>query len=113
VHDEVLELLMDLEATPEQFNCPFLYTSSRLGTATLELDEPGTTLTPLFDTILGTIPPPKATEAGPFQMLISTLDYSSILGGSGSGASSGAGACRGYGRVTGHRRAGSCGRRRI
>src|SRR6266550_1982166 len=80
VHDEVLELLMDLEATPEQFNCPFLYTSSRLGTATLELDEPGTTLTPLFDTILGTIPPPKATEAGPFQMLISTLDYSSYLG---------------------------------
>jgi len=63
VHDEVLELLMDLEAAPEQFNCPFLYTSSRLGTATLELDEPGTTLTPLFDTILGTIPPPKATEA--------------------------------------------------
>src|SRR2546422_11582816 len=80
VHDEVLELLMDLEATPEQFNCPFLYTSSRFGTATLELDEPGTTLTPLFDTILGTIPPPKATETGPFQMLISTLDYSSYLG---------------------------------
>src|SRR5437773_1564944 len=80
VHDEVLELLMDLEATPEQFNCPFLYTSSRLGTATLELDEPGTTLTPLFDTILGTIPPPKATEAGPVQRLISRLDYSSYLG---------------------------------
>src|SRR5436309_216970 len=58
VHDEVLELLMDLEATPEQFNCPFLYTSSRLGTATLEFDEPGTTLTPLFHTILGTIPEP-------------------------------------------------------
>src|SRR5213594_3010481 len=80
VHDEVLELLMDLEATPEQFNCPFLYTSSRLGTATLELDEPGTDLKALFETILGTIPPPQATQTGPFQMLISTLDYSSYLG---------------------------------
>src|SRR5213083_92952 len=60
VHDEVLELLLDLEASPEQFNCPFLYTSSRAGTATLELGKPGTDLTPPFDTILGTIPPPKA-----------------------------------------------------
>jgi GTP-binding protein len=80
VHDEVLELLMDLEATPEQFNCPFLYTSSRAGTATLELKEAGKDLKPLFETILGTIPPPQANGAGPFQMLISTLDYSSYLG---------------------------------
>jgi GTP-binding protein len=79
VHDEVLELLMDLEATPEQFNCPFLYTSSRAGTATLDLAKPGATLRPLFETILGTIPPPAA-GAGPFQMLVSTLDYSSYLG---------------------------------
>ena len=80
VHDEVLELLMDLDASHEQFNCPFLYTSSRAGTATLELDQPGTDLKPLFDTILETIPPPKANAKGPFQMLISTLDYSSYLG---------------------------------
>jgi GTP-binding protein len=80
VHDEVLELLMDLEATPEQFNCPFLYTSSRAGTATLDLAQPGSDLKPLFDTILGTIPPPAAELNGPFQMLISTLDYSSYLG---------------------------------
>jgi GTP-binding protein len=80
VHDEVLELLMDLEATPEQFNCPFLYTSSRAGTATTDLARPGTTLKPLFDTILETIPPPAAELNGPFQMLISTLDYSSYLG---------------------------------
>jgi len=80
VHDEVLELLMDLEATPEQFNCPFLYTSSRAGTATLDLRKPGTTLEPLFRTILDTIPAPKADPNGPFQMLISTLDYSSYLG---------------------------------
>jgi GTP-binding protein len=80
VHDEVLELLMDLEATPEQFNCPFLYTSSRAGTATTDLARPGTTLKPLFDTILETIPPPLTEVEGPFQMLISTLDYSSYLG---------------------------------
>jgi GTP-binding protein len=80
VHDEVLELLMDLEATPEQFNCPFLYTSSRAGTATSDLARPGTDLKALFETILETIPPPTADLAGPFQMLISTLDYSSYLG---------------------------------
>ncbi|PYO87474.1 MAG: translational GTPase TypA, partial [Gemmatimonadetes bacterium] len=80
VHDEVLELLMDLDASPEQFNCPFLYTSSRAGTATLDLAKEGKDLNPLFETILGTIPPPKANPAGPFQMLISTLDYSSYLG---------------------------------
>src|SRR5256714_2295328 len=77
VHDEVLELLMDLDASHEQFSCPFLYTSSRAGTATLELDKPGTTLNPLFETILDTIPPPQADAAGPVQMLISTLDHSS------------------------------------
>src|SRR5258708_23819337 len=73
VHDEVLELLMDLEATPEQFNCPFLYTSSRAGTATVDLARPGTDLKPLFDTILETIPPPAAELNGPCQRLISTL----------------------------------------
>src|SRR5256714_1009588 len=77
VHDEVLELLMDLDASHEQFSCPFLYTSSRAGTATLELDQPRTDLKALFETILGTIPPPQANAQGPFQMLISTLDHSS------------------------------------
>src|SRR3989449_279842 len=80
VHDEVLELFLELEATPEQFSCPFLYTSSRFGTATRDLARPGTTLVPLFETILETIPAPRATQDGPFQMLISTLDYSSYLG---------------------------------
>jgi len=80
VHDEVLELLLDLEATPEQFSCPFLYASSRLGTSTPDLKVPGTDLRPLFDTILGTIPAPSGDPEGPFQMLISTLDYSSYLG---------------------------------
>jgi len=79
-HDEVLQLFMDLEASPEQFNCPFLYGSSRHGIATLDLAQPGTTLKPLFDTILSHIPPPTGDPEGPFQMLVSTLDHSSYLG---------------------------------
>ena len=80
VHDEVLQLFLDLEATPDQFNCPFLYTSSRAGTATFDLKTPGTDLKALFQTILDTIPAPTADPNGPLQMLVSTLDYSSYLG---------------------------------
>ncbi|HET7789561.1 MAG TPA: translational GTPase TypA [Gemmatimonadales bacterium] len=80
VHDEVLELLMDLDATPEQFGCPFLYASSRQGIATRDLAVPGTDLKPLFETILSEIPPPTGDPEGPFQMLISTLDHSNYLG---------------------------------
>ncbi|HUL02986.1 MAG TPA: translational GTPase TypA [Gemmatimonadales bacterium] len=80
VHDEVLQLLLDLEASPDQFNCPFLYASSRQGIATLDLAVPGTDLRPLFETILNTIPEPTGDPTGPFQMLVSTLDHSSYLG---------------------------------
>jgi len=80
VHDEVLELFLDLEATPEQFGCPFLYASSRHGIATPDLAVPGTDLVPLFETILEHIPAPTADPTGPFQMLVSTLDHSSYLG---------------------------------
>jgi len=80
VHDEVLELLLDLEASPEQFNCPFLYASSRQGIATRDLAIPGVDLRPLFETILETTPAPSGDPTGPLQMLISTLDYSSYLG---------------------------------
>ncbi|HMA43450.1 MAG TPA: translational GTPase TypA [Gemmatimonadales bacterium] len=80
VHDEVLQLFLDLEATPEQFNCPFLYASSRQGIATRDLGVPGTSLVPLFETILETVPAPSGDPDGPLQMLISTLDYSSYLG---------------------------------
>ena len=80
VHDEVLALFMDLDATEAQLDCPFLYTSSRAGTATHELDEPGTTLEPLFDTIVKTVPAPTGDPDKPFQMLVSTLDFSSFLG---------------------------------
>ena len=80
VHDEVLGLFIDLEATHEQLDAPFLYTSSRHGHATTELEKPGTTLTPLFDSIVANVPAPTGDPDGPFQMLISTLDHSSFLG---------------------------------
>ena len=80
VHDEVLGLFIDLEASPEQLDAPFLYTSSRAGTATPELEHPGTDLKPLFQSILDHVPPPSGDPDGPFQMLISTLDFSSFLG---------------------------------
>ena len=81
VHDEVLGLFIDLEATHEQLDAPFLYTSSRAGTATTELDQPGTDL----DAALRDDPRPRAgadraIPTGPFQMLISTLDFSTFLG---------------------------------
>ena len=80
VHDEVLGLFIDLDATHDQLDAPFLYTSSRAGTATRELDQPGGDLVPLFETILSYVPAPTGDPDGPFQMLVSTLDFSSFLG---------------------------------
>jgi GTP-binding protein len=80
VHDEVLEMFLDLEADETQFHCPFLFASSRQGIASRDLAVRGTDLVPLFQTILDTVPAPSGDVNGPFQMLISTLDYSSYLG---------------------------------
>ncbi|HEV8196945.1 MAG TPA: translational GTPase TypA [Gemmatimonadales bacterium] len=80
VHDEVLGLFIDLEASHDQLDAAFLYTSSRHGTATLELDQPGSDLKPLFQAILDRVPAPTGDPSGPFQMLISTLDHSPFLG---------------------------------
>ncbi len=80
VHDEVLGLFIDLDATHEQLDAPFLYTSSRAGTATHELDQPGPDLAPLFETILSYVPAPTGDPEAPFQMLVSTLDFSTFLG---------------------------------
>jgi GTP-binding protein len=80
VHDEVLGLFIDLEASHDQLDATFLYTSSRAGTATMELDQPGTDLKPLFEAILQHVPPPQGDSDGPFQMLISTLDFSTFVG---------------------------------
>jgi len=80
VHDEVLELFMDLEATERQLDSPFLYAVGRDGWAgdTPELSEGD--LRPLFDGILSHFPEPEVDPTGPFQMLVSTLDHSSYLG---------------------------------
>jgi GTP-binding protein len=80
VHDEVLGLFIDLEASHEQLEAPFLYTSSRAGTATKELDHPNGDLVPLFEAILSHVPAPTGAADGPLQMLISTLDFSTFLG---------------------------------
>ena len=80
VCDEVLELLMDLNATQEQFDSPTLFCSGRNGTASYSPDVPGTDLTPLFDTILDYIPAPEADTEAPFQMLVSSIDYNEFVG---------------------------------
>jgi GTP-binding protein len=80
VHDEVLELFMDLEANNAQLDAPFLYASGREGWASRDPDAHGGDLTPLFETILSRFPAPKVDPDGPFKMLISTLDYSSYVG---------------------------------
>ena len=80
VVDEVLELLMDLDATPEQLDSPMLFCSGRNGTASYSPDVPGTDLKPLFDTILSYIPAPEADLDQPFQMLVSAIDYNEFVG---------------------------------
>ena len=80
VVDEVLELLMDLDATDEQLDSPMLFCSGRQGTASYSPDQPGTDLQPLFDTILEYIPAPDEDESAPFQMLVSSIDYNEYVG---------------------------------
>ena len=80
VVDEVLELLMDLDATPEQLDSPMLFCSGRNGTASYSPDVVGEDLTPLFETILEYIPAPEADTDQPFQMLVSSIDYNEFVG---------------------------------
>ncbi len=80
VVDEVLELLMDLDATDEQLDSPMLFCSGRNGTASYSPDVAGTDLKPLFDTILEYIPAPEMDESAPFQMLVSSIDYNEYVG---------------------------------
>jgi len=80
VMDEVLELLLDLNATDEQFESPTLFCSGRQGTASYSPDAPGTDLKPLFDTIVDYIPAPEADPEAPFQMLVSAIDYNDFVG---------------------------------
>ena len=80
VHDQVLELLLDLHANEEQFNCPFVYASARDGFAVLDLKDERNGMRPLFETIVAHIPPPKASADTHFQMLVSNLDWSDYVG---------------------------------
>ena len=80
VMDEVLELLLDLDATDEQFNSPTVFCSGRHGTASYSPDEMGTNLEPLFETIIKYIEPPRGDETAPLQLLVSSIDYNEYVG---------------------------------
>ncbi len=80
VIDEVLELLLDLDATDEQLDSPMLFCSARQGICSYSPDDLGTDLQPLFKTILDYIPGPEADEESPFQMLVSSIDYNEFVG---------------------------------
>ena len=80
VMDEVLELLLDLNATDEQFNSPTIFCSGRQGTAAYGPDEVGTDLVPLFETIVNYIPAPQGDDAAPLQLLVSSIDYNEYVG---------------------------------
>jgi GTP-binding protein len=80
VHDEVLELFMDLEASDAQLDAPFLYAVGRDGWASPDPEARGGDLAPLFETIVSYFPPPDVDREGRFQMLVSTLDHSAYVG---------------------------------
>ena len=80
VIDEVLELLMDLDASDAQLDCPFVFASAKGGYATLDLNDQPKDMVPLFETILNYIPAPEGDETAGTQVLISTIDYNEYVG---------------------------------
>ena len=80
VIDEVLELFIDLDANEEQLDCPFIFASAKTGIASLDIDEKGKDMTPLFETILDYIPAPTGDPEAGTQVLISTIDYNDYVG---------------------------------
>ncbi len=80
VIDEILELFMDLDASDEQLECPFIFASARDGYAKKELDDENVDMTPLFETIINYIPAPEGDPEAPVQTLISTIDYNEYVG---------------------------------
>ena len=78
--DEVLELLIDLGASDEQLDCPFVYASAKNGVAALEISDEMKDMKPLFETILDYIPAPEGDPEAPTQVLISTIDYNEYVG---------------------------------
>ena len=80
MQDEILELLLELDASDDQLLSPVVWCSGRNGTATLDLNEEGKDLTPLFETILNHIQPMEVDEKGPAQLLVSSIDYNDYVG---------------------------------
>ncbi|MBO7710271.1 MAG: translational GTPase TypA [Lachnospiraceae bacterium] len=80
VTDEVLELLMDLDASDKQLDCPFVYASAKGGYAVRSLTDEPDSMEPLFETILESIPAPEGDPDEPLQILISTIDYNEYVG---------------------------------
>ena len=80
VVDEVLELLIDLDASEDQLDCPFVYASAKSGFAVTDLNDDPQNMYPLFETILSYIPAPEGDPEGPLQVLISTIDYNEYVG---------------------------------
>jgi len=80
VYDETIDLFIELGADDEQLEFPVIYASGKQGTSTLDLSKPGQDLTPLFDTIVNEIEPPKCELDGPMQMLVSNIDYDDYVG---------------------------------
>ncbi|HEY2038521.1 MAG TPA: GTP-binding protein, partial [Edaphobacter sp.] len=80
VLNEVYDLFIDLDADESVLEFPVIYTNGKLGTATMDLDKPGTDLMPLFDLILATIPVAPGSPEGDLQVLVTNLDYSDYLG---------------------------------
>ena len=80
VEEEVLELLLDLDASDEQLDCPFVYASAKTGVAVTDLNDEPKNMMPLFETILSHIPAPEGDPDGPLQILISTIDYNEYVG---------------------------------
>jgi GTP-binding protein len=80
VHDEVLDLFIELEADSAQLDAPVVYASAREGVSTMDLDVTPVDLVPLFEAIVRHVPPPPSDASGTFQMLISTIDHSPYLG---------------------------------
>ncbi len=80
VIDEVLELFIDLDASEEQLDCPFIFASAKTGIASLDMDTKGKDMTPLFETILDYIPAPEGDPEAGTQVLISTIDYNEYVG---------------------------------
>lgn len=80
VVDEVLDLLIELDASDAQLECPYIYASSREGWASSDADKKGTSMELLFDAIVNYMPPPKGEIDAPLQMLVSTIDYNDYVG---------------------------------